>query len=167
MNTSQATKHNLSQQFTLSALPDIGGLDFRLPPALEAGEPPEARGLARDEVRLMVTYRSDNRVVHTRFRELPGFLEAGDVLVINTSGTLNAALDATRADGTRLELHLSTHLPADLWIVELRRPEGGILTRGEAATVPFRDAVAGESLSLPGAASVTLHAPYLADRTSA
>src|ERR1051326_913407 len=62
-------------------------LDFGLPPELEAGEPPEARGLARDEVRLMVSYRSDNRVVHTRFRELGNFLVEGDLLVINTSGT--------------------------------------------------------------------------------
>ena len=47
------------------------------------------------------------------------------MLVINTSGTMNAALSARRVDGTPLELHLSTHLPADLWVVELRQPEGG------------------------------------------
>jgi S-adenosylmethionine:tRNA ribosyltransferase-isomerase len=133
-------------------------LDFELPRELEAGEPPEARGLARDEVRLMVSYCSDDRVVHTRFRDLLSFVEAGDVLVINTSGTLNAALEATRADGMRLELHLSTHLPADLWIVEVRRPEG-------AATLPFPHAVAGETLGLPGGAGATLHAPYRADHT--
>src|SRR3712207_8947111 len=66
--------------------PSSGALDFDLPPELEAGEPPEARGLDRDEVRLLVSYRSDDRVVHSRFRDLPDFLEAGDVLVINTSG---------------------------------------------------------------------------------
>jgi len=96
--------------------------DFELPAELEAGEPPEERGLARDEVRLMVSYRADNRVVHTQFRELPDYLEPGDLLVINTSGTMNAALRATREDGTVFELHLSTHLPADMWIVEVRRP---------------------------------------------
>ena len=74
--------------------------NFTLPAELEASEPPEVRGLARDEVRLMISYRSDNRVVHTRFRELSAYLEAGDLLVINTSGTLNAALPARRADGT-------------------------------------------------------------------
>src|SRR5690349_96211 len=99
-------------------------LDFDLLPELEAHEPPEARGLTRDEVRLMVSYRSDDRVVHTRFRDLPSFLQAGDVLVINTSGTLNAAIEATRSDGMALELHLSTRLPADLWIVEVRPPDG-------------------------------------------
>lgn len=131
--------------------------DFELPVELEAGEPPEERGLARDEVRLMVSYRADNRVVHTQFRELTDYLEPGDLLVINTSGTMNAALHATREDGTVFELHLSTHLPADMWIVEVRQP-------GEMGTKPFYDARAGETLQLPGGASVTLHIPYSSDR---
>lgn len=128
-------------------------LDFQLPPELEAGEPPEARGLARDDVRLMVSYRQDERVVHTRFRSLPCFLEAGDVLVINTSGTMNAALSSGRADGTTLELHLSTRLPADLWIVELRRPAA-------IATRPFSEGTAGERLQLPEGGTATLLTPY-------
>jgi S-adenosylmethionine:tRNA ribosyltransferase-isomerase len=131
-----------------------GGLAFHLPPELEAGEPPEARGLARDEVRLMVSYHPTNEVVHTHFRDLPDYLEPGDLVVINTSGTLNAALPVTRPDGVQLELHLSTRLPADLWIVELRQPEGGI-------TRPFEQGVAGERLTLPAGASATLLTPYL------
>ena len=83
-------------------------LDFALPPGLEATEPPEARGLARDEVRLMVSHRASPEISHTQFHEIGDFLRAGDTLVINTSGTLNAALAVTRADGTELELHLST-----------------------------------------------------------
>jgi S-adenosylmethionine:tRNA ribosyltransferase-isomerase len=98
--------------------------------------------------------------VHTRFRELPRFLNPGDVLVINTSGTLNAALNATRADGTAVELHLSTHLPADLWIVEVRLPSA-------KATTAFYDAAAGEALLLPGGATATLHTPYRHDRSMA
>ena len=136
-----------------SELRRLSSLDFDLPPELEAGEPPEARGLERDEVRLMVSYASDDRVVHSRFRDLEDFLEAGDVLVINTSGTMNAALEVEREDGTALELHLSTHLPAGLWIVELRRPVG-------VSTEPFRHATSGERLRLPEGATVTLHAPY-------
>jgi S-adenosylmethionine:tRNA ribosyltransferase-isomerase len=127
--------------------------NFTLPAELEASEPPEARGLARDEVRLMVSYRADNRVIHTRFRELDTYLNAGDLLVINTSGTMNAALQARREDGTICELHLSTHLPADLWVVELRLP-------AEIATKPFYDAEAGEELQLPGGATATLQIPY-------
>ena len=98
-------------------LPGLPLLNFTLSSELEAKEPPEARGLSRDEVRLMVSHISTDQVVHTRFRHIGDFLEPGDVLVINTSGTLNAALPATRSDGTQLELHLSTHLPTNLWVV--------------------------------------------------
>ena len=63
-------------------------LDFHLPEALEAHEPPEARGLRRDEVRLMVATRHDGRLVHARFRELPSFLEPGDLVVVNVSATI-------------------------------------------------------------------------------
>jgi S-adenosylmethionine:tRNA ribosyltransferase-isomerase len=132
-------------------LRSLQSLDFEVPPELEASEPPEARGLERDEVRLMVSYANDDRVVHSRFRDLEDFLEAGDVLAINTSGTMNAALEAEREDGTRLELHLSTHLPAGLWIVELRCPTGA---------EPFRRATPGETLRLPDGAAATLHTPY-------
>lgn len=132
-------------------------LDFQLPAALEAGEPPEARGLARDDVRLLVSYRESDSIVHARFRDIVCFLDPGDVVVINTSGTRPAALDAVRRDGTHLALHLSTRLPAGLWSVELRRPEGD-------ATQPFGEGEAGETLRLPAQGSVTLHTPYSAAR---
>jgi S-adenosylmethionine:tRNA ribosyltransferase-isomerase len=136
-------------------LPLGRALDFVLPPDLEAAEPPEARGLSRDEVRLMVSYLGDNRVVHSTFRRIDLFLEAGDVLVINTSGTLNAALPVSRANGQKLELHLSTHLPGDRWTVEVRQPEDG-------STRPFREDMTGEELALPAGATVTLQEPYKA-----
>jgi S-adenosylmethionine:tRNA ribosyltransferase-isomerase len=131
----------------------LPSLDFDLPLELEADAPPEARGFERDEVRLMVSYRGDGHVAHSRFRNIGDFLEAGDVLAINTSGTMNAAISAEREDDTALELHLSTRLPADLWIVEVRQPTG-------TATVPFKEARAGETLRLAGGAAVTLHTPY-------
>ena len=147
-----------------NGFPGVPLLDFILSPELEAAEPPEARGLARDEVRLMVSYRQNNRVVHTRFRNLGDFLQAGDVLVINTSGTMNAALNVTRSDGTPLELHLSTHLPADMWIVELRAFTGTTNSSGKT-TSPFYDIQAGETMQLAGGAEVTLHVPYLHGRS--
>jgi S-adenosylmethionine:tRNA ribosyltransferase-isomerase len=102
----------------------------------------------------MVSYQSTNQVLHTQFRQIGQFLEAGDLLLINTSGTMNAALHATRSDGTPLELHLSTHLPADLWTVEIRAYHG-------KTTQPFYALNAGETLQLEGEAQVTLHRPYL------
>ncbi|HEY7908318.1 MAG TPA: S-adenosylmethionine:tRNA ribosyltransferase-isomerase [Thermomicrobiales bacterium] len=134
--------------------------DFVLPPELEASAPPEARGLARDDVRLLVSSRADDRITHARFRDLPDFLHAGDLLVINTSGTLNAAVLAARADGTMVEVHLSTRLPGDLWAVELRTP-------GEGGTEPLFTGTAGETLRLPGESAVTLLTPYRSDQRGA
>ncbi len=128
-------------------------LDFVVPKELQASEPPEARGLARDQVRLMVSRRLDYRIVHAHFHELPQFLDPGDLLVINTSGTMPAALDAIRADGAKLELHLSTRLPSDLWIVELRQP-------AESATKPFYEGIPGEVFQLPAGGAVSIHSPY-------
>jgi len=145
----------LSTEYT-GGLPGLPLLAFTLSSELEAGEPPEARGLSRDEVRLMVSHIATNQVVHTRFRHIADFLEPGDVLVINTSGTLNAALPATRSDGTHCELHLSTHLPANLWVVEMRACQDN----QEKTTTPFYDIKPGESFALPEGARVTLHTPY-------
>ena len=98
-----------------------GDFSFALPAELEAGEPPEARGLARDQVRLMVSHYLSDSIVHTRFTHLPEFLLPGDVLVINTSGTRKAALDGWREDGSHIKIHLSSNLHAGLWVIELRR----------------------------------------------
>jgi S-adenosylmethionine:tRNA ribosyltransferase-isomerase len=133
----------------------LAALDFVLPPELEAGEPPEARGLPRDGVRLLVSRGrgAAAEVTHAGFSALPDFLDAGDVLVINTSGTLSAAVPAQRADGSTLELHLSSRLPTGLWSVELRQPQ-------EGGTMPLYTAAAGETLQLPAGGSVSLHAPH-------
>ncbi len=144
---------------TIDTFPDYpetnSPLHFELPAELEAGEPPEARGLHRDEVRLMVSYLDDDRVVHSRFSDLPEFLRPGDTLVVNTSGTMNAALPAERKDGTPLTVHLSTHLPADLWVVELRSSSGD---------EPVLDGEPGEVLALPEGANLVLHTPYLPEK---
>ncbi|MGH2389389.1 MAG: S-adenosylmethionine:tRNA ribosyltransferase-isomerase, partial [Chloroflexota bacterium] len=126
---------------------------FELPPTLEAGEPPEARGLRRDGVRLLVSHYTDNRLTHAIFHDLPAYLAPGDLVVITTSGTLKASVPARRADGARLRLHLSTNLPTGLWLVELREPIG-------PAGLPFSGARAGETLTLPAGAAVTLLRPH-------
>ncbi len=125
---------------------------FELPTRLEAHEPPEARGLRRDDVKLMVATRHDGRIRHARFADLPSFLAPGDLVVINVSATLPAALQAMRSDGTRLDLHLSTPAPRaanGYWLVEFRR-EGK----------PFAAIRAGEEIGLPGEARLEVLAPY-------
>ena len=128
-------------------------LDFVLPPELEATMPPEARGLTRDAVKLMVSYPSDDRVIHTCFNRIADYLTAGDVVVINTSGTLNAAFAAQRADGKAFVVHLSTHLADSEWVIEVREPDG-------SATKPFADAQVGDMYHLSGGGIVTLIEPY-------
>jgi len=111
----------------------IDSLDFVLPEELEAREPAEARGLARDQVRLLVSYRADDRIIHTRFDELPAFLSSNDLLVVNVSATLPAALAATRPDGSEVALHLSTQLDGQIWVVEARKT---VMTAGERLALP-------------------------------
>lgn len=137
----------------------VGLLDFVLPPELEASAPPEARGQTRDSVRLIVSRGTPPHITHHRFAALVDTLESGDLLVINTSGTFNAALAGVRADSTALEVHLSTHLPGDIWTLELRQP-------GPHGTLPFRDSSAGETIQLPAGAMATLLAPYATERAA-
>ncbi len=127
------------------------------PPSVrEAAEPPEARGLRRDEVRLMVARRGDGRILHSRVAALPRFLRRGDLVVVNTSATLPAALGARRADGSALELHLSTPARGEApgrWLVELRR-----------GSEPFRGGEPGERIELPGGGAARLLAPCAGGR---
>ncbi len=75
---------------------------------LAASQPPEARGLGRDGVRLLVA--TPDGMVHARFGDLPRFLSAGDLLVVNTSATIAAAVDGRRGDGRPVVVHFSSPL---------------------------------------------------------
>ncbi|MFI0374321.1 S-adenosylmethionine:tRNA ribosyltransferase-isomerase [Actinomadura sp. 1N219] len=122
-------------------------VEFTLPTALEAHEPPEARGRTRDGVRLLVSRRAAGEVSHHEFRDLPALLTPGDLLVVNTSATLPAAV---RLD--RISVHFSTPVPgADehLWITELRRLTG-------KSSHPYTGGSPGEWIPLPGGATLTL-----------
>ena len=134
---------------------------YDLPAGREATAPPEARGVPRDGVRLLVA--SGSGLAHRRFRELPEVLAPGDLLVVNTSATLPAAVDAVlpgRAGARErtLPLHVSTVLDDGRWVVELRRSDGS----GPAAPPP------GAILQLPGGVALRVGSPYphAADRAS-
>lgn len=126
---------------------------FTLPGHLEAGEPPEARGLARDAVRLLVSRSDTDSIHHSRFSDLAQWLSPGDLLVVNTSGTLNASLAARAVSGESFELHLSTRLPGNFWVVEVRRP-------GPIASLPYGHARAGTAYELEDGGRITILAPY-------
>ncbi len=111
---------------------------FDLPDELNATSPPETRGVARDAVRLLVA--SESGTTHARFADLPLFLREGDLVVVNNSATLPAAVDGRRESGP-VTVHFSTALDDGTWLVELRP--------GRPAAGPVRDARAGEFVWLP------------------
>ncbi|SER59987.1 S-adenosylmethionine:tRNA ribosyltransferase-isomerase [Actinokineospora terrae] len=122
--------------------------DLTLPAGLDAHEPPEARGLARDGVRLLVS--DGGELSHHRFSDLPSVLRAGDVLVVNTSGTLPASVAVV---GGSLRVHLSTENADGTWLLELR-----------SGTQPYPFGAAGDRLPLVGGASVLLRGRYSRNR---
>lgn len=95
---------------------------FALPDDAEAAAPPEHRGVPRDGVRLLVSRPSG--VEHRRFRDLPDLLEPGDLVVVNTSATLAAALQGSLPGRPVVPVHVSAQLDDGSWAVELRRPDG-------------------------------------------
>jgi S-adenosylmethionine:tRNA ribosyltransferase-isomerase len=135
----------------------VTALAFALPERLEAHEPPEARGVARDDVRLMVARRGVGEIAHHRFHELPSLLWAGDLLVVNTSPTMAAAIAARRcSSGEAVRVHVAMPAPdagarEDLWLIELRSADGAS---------PLGDAYAGDELELDGGARASLLAHY-------
>jgi S-adenosylmethionine:tRNA ribosyltransferase-isomerase len=91
-------------------------IEFEVPPELEAHEPPELRGLRRDQVRLLVLSRSaDQPPIHTRFAEIGNYLRAGDLLVVNNSRTLPALLQAHDETGAHVEVRLAQRRAEDRW----------------------------------------------------
>jgi S-adenosylmethionine:tRNA ribosyltransferase-isomerase len=118
---------------------------FTLPEALEAAAPPEARGLARDGVRMLVSRATSGTLGHHRFTDLPRLLFPGDLLVVNTSRTLPAAVLA----GPELAVHFSTGLPDGTWLVEPRIP-------AEKSSRPNGSVVTGQVIALPGHAELTI-----------
>ncbi len=132
-------------------------LAFDVPGDHEADSPPEARGLARDEVRMLVA--CPGGLAHGRVRDLPAVLRPGDLLVVNTSATLPAAVDLLGPDGTAgsdgRALHVSTQLDDGDWVVEVRRPDN---------TGPGRTEI-DATLRLPGDVALHVRAPYPAGQT--
>ncbi len=121
----------------------------RYPEGRAAVGPPESRGLERDGVRLLVADRSG--ITHASFRDLGNFLQAGDLLVVNNSQTLPAAVDGTRENGRAAIVHFSTALDGGNWIVELRTPDN---------TGPLLDGSTGEWVDLAGGGRITILSAY-------
>lgn len=128
--------------------PPRPALRFSIPDRSVATEPPEHRGLARDKVRLLAGIGST--ISSHQFRDLPDLLQPGDLLVVNTSPTLPAALDCHLGDGLVRPLHVSTPLLQD-WVVEVRLPDN---------SGPDRGLSPGATLAIPGQRRMRLISPY-------
>lgn len=77
--------------------------DYDLPPELIAQVPVEPR----DASRLMLLDRQSGKVRHAIFRDLPRYLQAGDLLVLNETRVISARLYGKKtASGGRIELLL-------------------------------------------------------------
>ena len=128
---------------------------FALPPELSAKEPPERRGIRRDQVRLLVIDRATGHIEHTRFDKIDKYLRPGDLLVFNSSRTLPASLrgcECSAAHGPCMEVRLAERLPDGSWLALLLCEQGdpfgcGLrvgmqieFAEGLAATVLERDA---------------------------
>ena len=100
---------------------------FTLPPELSAKEPPERRGIRRDQVRLLVIDRATSHIDHTRFDKIDKYLRPGDLLVFNSSRTLPASLrgcECSAAHGPCMEVRLAERLPGGSWLALLLCEQG-------------------------------------------
>jgi S-adenosylmethionine:tRNA ribosyltransferase-isomerase len=139
----------------------ISRVTFAAPALRTAAAPTEHRGLRRDDVRLLVA--APDGLHHRRFRDLPGHLAAGDLLVVNNSATLAAELDGTSSAHGSVVVHVGTRLErpgpeSRDRVIELR-------TAPDAAR-PILDATAGETIDTPAGVTLWLLAPYPRGRSS-
>lgn len=121
---------------------------FAVPPGRVAAATPESRGLARDQVRMLVA--QPGVFEHRRVDELVEVLQPGDLLVVNSSATVPAAVPLGR-DRAGHVLHVSTQLDDGSWIVEVRRPDN---------EGPVEGLASGEVLRLPGGLRLPVLGPH-------
>jgi S-adenosylmethionine:tRNA ribosyltransferase-isomerase len=114
-----------------------------------APAPAEARGMSREDVRLLVA--SPDRLTHATFRDLPEHLNAGDLVVVNDSATIPGEVDAQWRGHGPVVLHLATPLGDGTWVTEVRTPVDG--------SRAVLDAEPGDRF-VAGPVSLTLLAPY-------
>jgi len=117
-----------------TALPPLPAL----PPRLRAARPAARRGVRRDRVRLLVVDRGTGEIAHRRFDDLPELVGPGDLLVVNTSRVLPAAVRATRASGEPVQLRPCVRRPGewDALAVQVAAPHANVpLEAGETLRV--------------------------------
>lgn len=143
---------------TITTLAERPSTDFHGAAPPVAPGPAEERGLARDGVRLLVARPTG--ITHTTFAHVDDHLDAGDLLVVNTSATVNGEVDGTLESTTcsrPVVAHLATPLADGCWVLELRTSPD--------ASAPVLDAAPDDRLS-SAAGRFRLLAPYGPHRSS-
>lgn len=118
----------------------VSDFDFELPEELIALRPARPR----DAARLLVIGPDENALADRTVRDLPSFLEPGDLLVFNDTKVIPARLFGTRARGeatAKIEVMLHRRVSADEWRAFLR---------------PAKKLAPGETISFPGGLSATV-----------
>ncbi len=91
--------------------------DYELPQELIAQQPARER----DQSRLLVLRRDSGEISHQRFRDLPEYLRAGDLLVLNDSRVIPARLRGVNVGtGGRFEILLLEEPAPNEWWAMLR-----------------------------------------------
>ncbi|HET6628764.1 MAG TPA: tRNA preQ1(34) S-adenosylmethionine ribosyltransferase-isomerase QueA [Woeseiaceae bacterium] len=119
----------------------VADFDYELPNALIARFPPPRR---RDS-RLLVVDAPEDRLTDRRFRDLPGCLRAGDLLVMNDTRVIKARLRGRKPSGGAVEMLIERLLAPTRALAQVRAskaPKAGSaieLPHGAVATVTGRD----------------------------
>ncbi|HEX2396040.1 MAG TPA: S-adenosylmethionine:tRNA ribosyltransferase-isomerase, partial [Bacteroidales bacterium] len=128
---------------------------FEVPEKLSCPQPTEERSIPRDHVRLLVS-KGNGTIHHTRFSNLDRYLRAGDILIVNTSATVNSAISVELPDGKQGRVHFSSWWSTTEWLVEIRASEG-------LKNVRWKEGRCGQVFNLPGNASLKLIRRYYRD----
>src|SRR5512139_1877113 len=103
--------------------------DFFLPEELIASRPAEKR----DHSRLLILNRN-SLTEHKRFRDLPSFLRAGDMLLLNKTKVFPARLSGFKRGGGKLEILLVRETSPGMWDIMAKGKYTGPLLISEELT---------------------------------
>jgi len=129
---------------------NVSDFDYDLPPERIAQAPAERR----DGSRLMVLDRAARTISHRQFTDLPEYLRAGDLLVVNDTRVIPARVFGRKAregTGGKVEFLLLEEAEPGVWDVLMRtrrRPKPGeqvILGDGEAVATVLDDGEQGRA----------------------
>lgn len=135
----------------------VSDYDFELPQSLIAQQPMANR----DGSRLLVIHRDSGTIEHRQFRDIVGFIPAGDALVVNTTKVFRARLLGTRPSGAPAEVLLLKSLGDDVW--EAMVQPGAKLQSGKMVTIAADFSIEMLDTTERGTKRVRLHSTLPAD----